>query len=408
MTKYTRGSFQLMKSINRSMILNMIREKGPISRAEIAKQTSLTPPTVSNIVKELIHTEFVIETTQGASKGGRKPTLLEINADNFYILGIDVGRYKMNIVVTNLYGALKDETVIPIPDYPSKEELIHSMKEGIHSMLNSSSHKRDKFVGIGVGMHGIVDPVNGISLFAPSFHLHDIPIKEELENDFQMIVKVENDARTMTLGEYWFGNGNDSDHLVGVNVGNGIGAGVMINGQLFHGEHNIAGEIGHVTIDLSGPKCTCGNYGCLQTFAAGPSIAERAKKELKTGKPSLIHELVDGDFEKVKGEIVYQAACEGDAFSIELLNQTGRYLGIGLTNLIHTLNPKRIIVGGGVANADHFLMKGIKETIQTRGLTAKAKDTSIIFSKLGNYASAIGACVLVLEDFFVSENGGSS
>ncbi|MGP4077042.1 ROK family transcriptional regulator [Halobacillus sp. K22] len=400
-TKYTRGSFQLMKSMNRSIILNMIREEGPISRAEIAKQTRLTPPTVSNIVKELINTQFVIETTQGMSKGGRKPTLLEINADQFYTLGIDVGTFHMKFVVTNLFGDLKDVTSLPIGDYPTNEDILSIMKQGIQDLLYSGKNDPGKFLGIGVGMHGIVDPVEGVSLFAPSFQLRHIPIKEELEKDFNMIVKVENDARTMTLGEYWFGNGNDADNMVGVNVGNGIGAGMMVKGRLFHGENNIAGEIGHVTIDLSGPKCTCGNYGCLQTLAAGPAIADRARKELKTGKPSIIHDLVDGDFEKVDGQVVYQAACEGDEFSVDLLNQTGRYLGIGLTNLIHTVNPKRIIVGGGVSNAGDFLMKGIEETIQTRGLTEQAKETSIVLSKLGEHASAIGACVLVLEEFFV-------
>ncbi|RWZ59023.1 ROK family transcriptional regulator [Halobacillus fulvus] len=402
-TKYKRGSFQLMKSMNRSIILNMIREEGPISRADIAKQTRLTPPTVSNIVKELISTQFVIETTQGVSKGGRKPTLLAINADQFYTLGVDVGTLQMKFVVTNLYGQLKDHTSLDIAPFPSHEDILNTMKKGIHQLLNSEKNEKEKFLGIGVGMHGIVDPGEGVSLFAPAFQLHNIPIKQVLEEEFDMIVKVENDARTMTLGEYWFGHGNDADNMVGVNVGNGIGAGMMVKGRLFHGENNLAGEIGHITIDLSGPRCTCGNYGCLQTLAAGPAIAERAKKDLKAGRASIIRDLVEGDFEKVDGKIVYEAAMQNDEFSIELLNQTGRYLGIGLTNLIHTMNPKRIIVGGGVSKAGRFLMDGIEETIQSRGLTEKAKETSIVLSKLGEHGSAIGACVLVLEEFFVRQ-----
>ncbi|WP_221567080.1 ROK family transcriptional regulator [Alkalihalobacillus sp. TS-13] len=399
-SKYTRGTFQLMKSINRSAILNMVREKGPISRAEIAKQTSLTPPTVSNIVKELIESKFVIETTQGTSQGGRKPTLLEINADQFFMIGIDVGRYKMNFVVSNLFGDLKDTAVLQIKEHPTKEEIINTMKKGIRTLLEPERNDPKKFIGIGVGMHGIVDVEKGISLFAPSFQLYDIPIKSELEKEFEMLIKVENDARTMTLGESWFGNGNIEDNLVGVNVGHGIGAGIMINGRLFHGDSDIAGEIGHVTIDLSGPKCTCGNYGCLQTLAGGPAIADRAKKELKTGKASRILNLVDNDLEKVDGKVVYEAARSGDEFSIELLNQTGRYLGIGLINLIHTLNPERIIIGGGVSRAGDFLMDGIKETIHSRGLTKKAKETPIVLSKLGENASAFGSCVLILEEFF--------
>ncbi|WP_408008077.1 ROK family transcriptional regulator [Pseudalkalibacillus sp. A8] len=399
-SKYTRGTFQLMKSINRSSILNMIRVKGPISRAEIAKQTSLTPPTVSNIVKELIESKFVIETTQGTSQGGRKPTLLEINADQFYMIGIDVGRYKMNFVVSNLFGDLKDTAVLKIKEHPTKEEILDTMKKGIHTLLEPGRNDPKKFIGIGVGMHGIVDVEKGISLFAPSFQLYDIPIKTELEKEFEMLIKVENDARTMTLGESWFGNGNNEDNLVGVNVGHGIGAGIMINGRLFHGDSDIAGEIGHVTIDLSGPKCTCGNYGCLQTLSGGPAIAERAKKELKTGRSSRILDIVDNDLERVDGKVVYEAACAGDDFSIELLNQTGRYLGIGLINLIHTLNPERIIIGGGVSRAGDFLMDGIKETIHSRGLTKKAKETPIVLSKLGENASAFGSCVLILEEFF--------
>ncbi|TGB01665.1 ROK family transcriptional regulator [Halobacillus salinus] len=403
-TKYKRGSFQLMKSMNRSTILNMIREEGPISRADIAKETKLTPPTVSNIVKELISTQFVVETTQGMSKGGRKPTLLEINAEQFFTIGVDVGTTQMKFVITNLFGEIREFTTLEIPPYPAHEDILSIMKQGIHHLIKTNKESFDKFLGIGVGMHGIVDPEEGRSLFAPAFQLNDIPIKEVLESEFDMIVKVENDARAMTLGEYWFGHGNDADNMLGVNVGNGIGAGLMVKGRLFHGEHNLAGEIGHITIDLSGPKCTCGNYGCLQTLAAGPAIAERAKKELKAGRASLIHDLVDGDFEKVDGCMVYEAATQQDAFSIELLNQTGRYLGIGLTNLIHTINPKRMIIGGGVSGAGRFLMDGIEETIQSRGLTDKAKETSIVLSKLGEHASAIGACVLVLEEFFIRQD----
>ncbi|RWZ59115.1 ROK family transcriptional regulator [Halobacillus fulvus] len=400
-TDYRRGTFQMMKSMNRSIILNMIREDGPISRAEIAKRSKLTPPTVSKVVKELIDSHYVIETTQGSSNGGRKPTLLEINTEQFFSIGIDVGAERMKFIVANVYGEIRDETTLPIEPLPDQDSLLGTMKEGIRQLLTSKTHDPEKFLGIGVGMHGIVDPDTGISLYAPSFDLYDIPIKDELEAEFGMLVKVENDARTMTLGEYWFGHGNDADTIVGVNVGRGIGAGLMIKGRLFHGEDHLAGEIGHMTIDLSGPKCACGNYGCLQTLAAGPAIEERAVKELKAGRPSKIRDLVDGDFDRITGEIVYEAACQDDEFSIELLHQTGRFLGIGLTNLIHTTNPSRILIGGGVAKAERFLMKGIEETIRTRGLTAKAKETSIVLSKLGEHASAVGACVLVLEEVFV-------
>ncbi|WP_347862289.1 winged helix-turn-helix transcriptional regulator [Salimicrobium sp. PL1-032A] len=138
-SKITRGSFQLMKSMNRSTILNMIREEGPISRAEIAKRTSLTPPTVSNIVKELIETKFVVETNQGTSSGGRKPTFLEINADQFFTLGIDVGTTQMEFVVTNLRGELKDHYALAIPPAPSSQKILEIMEEGVRYLLDTSN-----------------------------------------------------------------------------------------------------------------------------------------------------------------------------------------------------------------------------------------------------------------------------
>jgi N-acetylglucosamine repressor len=394
------GSFQLMKSLNRSLILNIIREKGPISRAEIAKITKLTPPTVSNLVKELLESKLVIESDLGESQGGRKPTMLVINAKEFYIIGIDVGTETLKGVIADLNAHIVTKKAVPIPRPITNEGFIDLMKSCIRQLLEEGNIAYDKYIGIGIGMHGVVDVDTGTSLFAPNLQLRHIPLKEELEKEFNILVKVENDARAMALGESWFGNGYGADDIVCVNVGSGIGAGVILNGKLFHGEHFISGEVGHMTIDINGPKCTCGNYGCLQTFASGPAIAERAKREILLGKESLITEMVNGDLDLIDGKIVYEAAIKGDALSIEILSEAGRYLGIGLTNIIHTLNPKKIIIGGGVANANGYVLKSVKETIQKRCLTQSAKQTEILLSKLGADATAIGAVTLILQELF--------
>ncbi|KGX93967.1 ROK family transcriptional regulator [Pontibacillus halophilus JSM 076056 = DSM 19796] len=395
------GSFQLMKSMNRSIILNLIREKGPISRAEIAKITKLTPPTVSNIVKELLRSEFVIETSQGTSKGGRKPTLLDINSNHFFIIGIDVGHVYVKFVTSNLAGDVLEQVRLKLDSHPNKQTMINVLKRGVHKLLEQSQLHVDRCLGIGVGMHGIVDNENGISLFTPAFNLRDIPVASVLEDEFQLMVKVENDVRAMTLGEAWFGNGDKQENFVGVNVGYGIGAGIMYEGQLFHGEANIAGEIGHMTIDLNGPKCDCGNYGCLQAIAAGPAIAERAVKELKFGASSLLTDMCGGDLDKVTGSMVHKAAVQGDEFSTRILHDTGRYLGIGLTNLIHTVNPTRIIIGGGVAQAGEFILSGVQEMIASKGLTQQAKETPVLSARLKENSTVMGAVVLILQEFFV-------
>jgi len=389
-----------MKSLNRSLILNLIREKGPISRAEIAKITKLTPPTVSNLVKELLESHLVIESNLGESQGGRKPTMLVINAKEFYVVGIDVGTKSIKGVVSDLNANIVTKRSLPVSLPATNHSFVNLMKNCIRQLLEADNIPLEKYIGIGVGMHGVVDVATGTSLFAPNLQLRNLPLQDELEKEFNLPVKIENDARAMALGESWFGNGNGADHIVCVNVGSGVGAGVIINGKLFHGEHFISGEVGHMTIDINGPKCTCGNYGCLQTFTSGPAIAERIRREISLGKQSLVADMVNGDLDIIDGKMVYEAALKGDEISINALSEAGRYLGIGLTNIIHILNPKRIIVGGGVANANHFVLDSVRETIQNRCLSESAKQTEILLSKLGEDATAVGAVTLILQELF--------
>ncbi|WP_085524646.1 ROK family transcriptional regulator [Tuberibacillus sp. Marseille-P3662] len=402
-SKYQTGSFELMKTMNRSLILNTIREKGPVSRAEIAKLTELTPPTVSNVVKQLLASGIVIETTQGESNGGRKPTMLIINAQNFYVVGLDVGPKVIRFALTDLNGSIMHHLELSIDVGVHNHGLLELMKRGIQTLITKISPEREKMIGIGIGMHGIVDVDQGMSKFAPNLNLRDIPIKATLEETFGVVVKVENDARVMALGEVWFGQGQNYRHVMTVNVGHGIGAGLTINGELYHGHSFLAGEIGHMSIDLSGPKCPCGSYGCLQTFASGPAIAERVKKELASGQASSINEHID-HLDQINGKMVYDAAQEGDELCLNILQQTGRYLGIGLTNLIHVINPEYIILTGGVAKAGDILLDPIKATIAERGITSAAKQTKVAVSKLGDHSAAVGAVTLILTELFSSDS----
>ncbi|MBL3645702.1 ROK family transcriptional regulator [Bacillus sp. RHFB] len=403
-----RGSFKLMKSINRSLILNIIREKGPISRADIAKLTKLTPPTVSSFVKELLEAEIVIERNLGESSGGRKPTLLTLSEDMFHVIGMDVGSQNIKTILTGITGKVIKKSIVPLPAQTTNEALLSLMIDSVSGILDHTKINEEKIVGIGVSMHGIVDVEQGSSVFAPNLNLQDIPIKRVLEERFNMMVKVENDGRAMSLGELWFGNGAGIDSFVCINVGRGIGAGIIINGKLYHGSHFISGEIGHMIIDIDGPQCTCGNYGCLQTFASGPSIVEWVKKEMRLGHSSLLTTMTKGDLEKVTGELIYSSALEGDTLCKTALQQAGRYLGVGITNVIHTVNPRRIIIGGGVSNAGDLIMDNIIQTVNQRALTNPAKQTEIILSKFGDDATAMGAVALILAELFTSRNTESA
>ena len=383
-----RGTFQQMKSVNKSIILNKIRTGAPISRAQIAKETKLTPPTVSSIVKELIEQGIVNESKLGESQGGRKPTMLLINSNAFYVIGVDAGPETVECILADLSGKVMERTVNDIDTPITNEHFLSILKQGIHHILEVSHLTHEKILGIGVAMHGVVDVETGTSLIAPNLNLTDIPIKDEIEKAFGLLVKVENDARAMALGEYWFGGHGELDSMAAVNIGRGVGAGVVIKGKLYHGAQDLAGELGHMTIDLHGEVCTCGNRGCLQTFATGTAIANRASK------------IINDHTDTLTGEEVYLQAQSGNEAYMKILQETGEIIGIGLTNFIHMMNPGKIVLGGGVMKSEKILLPSLKQTIDQRVLTPAARQTEITVTKLGDDATLLGAVSLLLVELF--------
>ncbi|WP_010649175.1 ROK family transcriptional regulator [Oceanobacillus massiliensis] len=385
-----RGTFQLMKSVNKSNILNKIRTAEPISRAQIAKEIELTPPTVSSIVKELIEQELVRESSLGKSQGGRKPTMLHINNEAFYVIGVDAGPETVECILTDLKGEICERAHNKLKKPITNNEFLTILKETIWKILHSSTVNQEKILGIGVAMHGVVDVETGTSVIAPNLNLINIPIKTELEQEFNLTIKVENDARAMALGESWFGGYGDEDSMVAVNIGRGVGSGLVINGKLYHGEHDIAGEVGHMTVDMNGETCECGNVGCLQTFVSGEAIAKRASNQA----PDRQHR------EGLTGKDVFELAQNGDDFYRNILQETGKIIGIGLTNLIHLINPSKIILGGGVMKGEKYILPAIQQTIEQRALILKAKQTKVSISKLGEDATLLGAVSLLLVELF--------
>ncbi len=382
------GTFQWMKSVNKSIILNKIRTDAPISRAQIAKETKLTPPTVSSNVKELIEQGIVKESKLGESQGGRKPTMLLINHQAFHVIGVDAGPEMIECVLTDLSGRIIHRTSSKVTTPITNALFLTSLKNCIHNCLQATPSTNKTIIGIGVAMHGVVDVETGISLFAPILGLTNIPIKEQLEQEFKLVVKVENDARAMALGESWFGDHGPVDSMLAVNIGRGVGAGLVIDGKLFHGAQGIAGEVGHMTIDLHGEICECGNRGCLQTFITGPAIVRQAQARNNSNDPL------------ITAKDIYELAMNGHDNFTALLEETGRVIGIGLTNLIHIINPEKIVLGGGVTKSEKIILPVILKTIEEHALTPKAKQTVVTTTRLGDDATLIGAVSLLLVDLF--------
>lgn len=391
---------ELIKKINNLTILNIVREKGPVSRADIAKITGLNPATVSSNVNELLKGGFVIETGSGESSGGRRPVMVQLNSKTSYVIGVDMGISKVKTAVMDLGGEISQKSVIFYPEETDEQAIMDIIKQSIYCVLKKSGIDTDSIIGIGVGVHGIVNSNEGISVYAPAFRWRNVDIKKILEDEFNLSVFIDNDVRAMALGERWFGAARGVDDFVFINIGSGIGSGIMIGGELYTGTSFGAGEIGHISIDDSGPKCNCGNFGCLEVMASGPAIVRRVINQIKMGKSTLITRLVNDDLSKISGEIIYEAAKMGDAVASDTLQETGRYIGIAVSSVINILNPRLILIGGGVSMAGDFIFKPLIEVAKKKSLKDSGENVSILPAGLMENCGVIGAAALVIKDFF--------
>lgn len=397
---YTKtGNLRLVQKINRSLILNLIKDKGPISRADISKITKLTRSTASNIVDYLIKKGLIKEIGLTSSGVGRRAILLKLNSKAYHAIGIDLGTLHTTVAITDLLGRVETKIEYPTDCQKDKDKIIEKLVGTINNIIKNSGIKREKIVGIGVAAPGLIDK-EGTMLITPNFGWRDTPLREILKKKFHIPVFVDNNVNAMALAESEFGKGQGVKNFVFVNVGMGIGAGVVIKGELFHGESNCTGEIGHTTVDYNGPKCSCGNNGCLEVMASGPAIAKRAIKGIKEGEKSLISELANYGLNQISAEIVATAADQGDKLGRSIMEETGEYLGTGVANIINLFNPELVIIGGGVAQAGELIFKPLKRTVQKRAFSVSAEVAKIIPESLGKDCTVMGAAALALKEIF--------
>lgn len=396
------GSLKLVQEINRSVVLNLIKDKGPLSRADISRITKLTRSTISSIVSYLIKKNLVKETGLSSSGVGRKGILLKLNPKAYYVVGVDLGTLNTIAVVVDLEGKIMERVEHPTNSERSKDKVIERLKAVIHEVITASNINIQKIAGIGLAVPGLVDSKKGIMLITPNFGWRNTPIGEILEKEFHTPIFIDNNNNVMALGEAEFGIAQGVRNFVCINVGMGIGSGIVINGELYRGETESTGEIGHTTVDYNGPKCSCGNYGCLEVMAAAPAIAKRAVKAVKEGKKTLISELVNSNLDEISAAIVAEAANKGDKLAQEIIEKTGEYLGTGIANIINLFNPQMVIIGGGVAQAGDLIFNPLKKTMEKRAFPVPAKVAKIVASSLGRDCTVIGAATLVLKKTFKS------
>ncbi len=245
--------------------------------------------------------------------------------------------------------------------------------------------------GVGIGAPGPLDTARGIVRLSPNLGWYDVPLMERVSAATGLPATLENDANCATLGEWWRGAAQGTRWLVGVTIGTGVGGGIVFDGRIFHGASDVAGELGHTTIDLTGRRCKCGNYGCLEAYASGPAIAARAIEAVEAGFTSRLAELGGGNLNGITAETVYGAAADGDELALEVVRDTAKFLGAGIANLVNLLNPEMVVVQGGVTLAGDRLFVPLRAEVKRRAFRPAVDACRIVPGTLTGTAGVYGA-----------------
>ena len=379
-----------VKNLNKHAALDLLRfSPSGISRIELSRELGLTRAAVTAIVGDLIKAGLVRE-TNGQSSRGRRSIALEINPQGGLVVGVDIGATHVTLLLADYLAHVVDEVESSLDIFQGPLVCLPFVDQFLRSWLNELGVDLDQITAIGVGVPGPIVTDAGMVSGPPIMPGWDLfPIREWLEKAWGCPVMLGNDAEFGALGEWAFGAGRGVDNLVYIKVGTGIGAGLMIDGQIYRGTTGCAGEIGHVTIEENGPLCTCGNRGCLEALAGGRAIAQKAIFAIKAGARTTLSELPT--VEAISAMDVIAAARKGDHLSQKLVQEAGYYLGTALANLINLFNPTKIVIGGGVAQVGDLLLEPVRKVAKQRSLKVASQAVAITSAVLGRRSSAMGA-----------------
>jgi glucokinase len=314
-----------------------------------------------------------------------------------FIVGVDLGG--TNIVVgamtadgSESYAMRSMPTSAESGADAVADRIVGLIDRVITETVEQTDSSRDNVIGIGIGAPGPLDRDKGIVIVAPNLGWRNFPLRDRISEKLGLPATLDNDANCATVGEWWQGAARGGTNVIGMTIGTGIGGGLIIDGKLFHGASDVAGEIGHTTIDLNGRYCKCGNYGCLEAYASGPAIATRAREVLmREETASMLPSMVGNAFEQITAETVYKAAQLGDAVANEIVRDTARYLGAGIANLLNIINADVVVVAGGVTQAGDTLFVPLQAEVRRRAFRPAVDATRIVAGELPGTAGVVGA-----------------
>lgn len=373
-------------------VLRLIWEQRAISRADIARRLGLSRSTVSEVVGMLLDTALVHEAGVGESRGGRRPIVLEFQDDACVILGVDMGASHVSVALVDLRGRVLAWENREIAVFTEPEATRALIADFCAACLAHWGGDAGRLVGIGIAVPCPVDPRHQDHLsthIMPAWRGH--AGFEALAARFAVPVFIDNDANLGAVAERWWGAGRALDDFTYIKVATGVGAGHMVRGQLARGARGVAGEIGHMAIDLSGRVCDCGNRGCLQTFVGASALVARARELLADYPSSLLRQ------RPLTIDAVEDAALADDPLALQVIREAAEHLGIAVASVMNLMNPAAVIIGGGIARLGDRLLVPMRETVMRRTFVSSVATSEILTSTLGPRGIAIGAATLVLD-----------
>lgn len=382
MKKLTR---QQTKTHHTRLLLQTLYAQDQLSRADLARETGLTRPTVSSLIGELMDESLVNEVGMGQSAGGKPPTLLSINRDGYHLLALDLGSTVFRGALVDLRGSivLRRERALNQQTGEAALALVTALLDDLQTAASAP------ILGIAVGTPGLVDAQQGVVRQAVNLGWQDVPLKAMLEARYDLPVHVANDSQAAALGEFVFGSGRDSHNLIVIKVGRGIGAGIVLNGRPFYGDGFAAGEIGHVVVAENGALCRCGNTGCLETIASTRAILANAH--------ILLPQMTTDPETAVSWEAIGAALDAGQPAVTDMIRRVGNYLGVAVANLIAAYNVHHIVLSGRIARFDSVLLDAVVAEAQRRALPSMVAETTVHFSPLGTDIVLLGSAAVVLK-----------
>lgn len=391
------GNSRLLQKLNLNLVFDVIRNKSPISQAEVSRVTGLSCGTITNLIKILKKRNFIQEIGFGESSGGRKPVLLKLNPEATFIMSASFKADEIAVAILNLTCEIRKSCVVPTEVEKGEKRVFENFKRAADSLLGSLHLRKRDILGLGASFEGILDHKKGVLARSVRFGWQNVPVREILGKSYGLKTYVEGDARTIVLGEYHYGIGKGANSMVCVDIDSGIATAEIFNGRIYHGAFGMEGEIGHSLAAPNGPECRCGKRGCLEAVAGGQALISAVRNSGKLKNLNNKKMLA----ESVIARNIFRLAEEGDAFILKTIKRIGYHLGLAVANIINYTDPEMVILAGYMINeSGDLLLNIVKETAFKHVICGESRKVRIERGVLGGKANLIGAATLVYQDLF--------